>query len=63
MRNEDIIDALEIAAGSRIPSGSDIRRRRTVSGGDVSITRRTILLFLENLDPEMTVAELREHLE
>lgn len=63
MLREDIAEALEIAAGTRIPSGSDMRSRRTASGGDVSITRKTILLFLENLDPEMTVAELRDSLE
>nr|CAD6410850.1 hypothetical protein REQ54_00800 [Rhizobium sp. Q54]CAD6412767.1 hypothetical protein REQ54_01060 [Rhizobium sp. Q54] len=58
----DVEEALELAAGGRLPTGG-FSPRRTVNRGDVAVTRKTILLFLENLDPEMTVAELREHLD
>jgi hypothetical protein len=57
----EILEALEVASGSRIESRSGARQ--TVNKHDVSITRKTILLFLESLDPEMTVSELRHHLD
>ncbi|MBZ7921654.1 hypothetical protein LAC81_07650 [Ensifer adhaerens] len=60
--NEDIEEALELAAGLRIPCGLD-DGRRTASRRDVTVTRKTILLFLESLDAELTVAELRERLD
>ncbi len=68
MRSDDfseaIEEALDLAAGSRIRSGGGyIGDRRTASRYDVSITRKTILLFLESLDADMTVAELREYLD
>lgn len=59
----EVEEALELAAGGRLPTGGFVADRRTVNRGDVAVTRKTILLFLENLDPEMTVAELREHLD
>lgn len=59
--DSDIRDALEVAAGTRLRSG--INKRTTPSEGDVRITARVILLFLENLDDELTVSELRRALE
>ncbi|KQV27566.1 hypothetical protein ASC97_04080 [Rhizobium sp. Root1203] len=59
----EIEEALALAAGGRIPTGGFIAERRTVSRGDVAVTRKTLLLFLENLDPDLTVAELRECLD
>lgn len=62
--NEAIEDALDLAAGSRLRTlGGSIDDRRTASRSDVAITRKTILLFLESLDADMTVAELREYLD
>lgn len=61
MRSEEITDALEVAAGLRLKS--EAFSRQSAGRYDLAVTRRTILLFLENLDPEMTVAELRDHLE
>jgi len=63
MLEEQVSDALDLASGSRIRTGGFIGHRTTVSKGDVAITRKTILLFLEHLDPETTVAELRECLD
>lgn len=59
---DEISDALELVAGTRLRSGC-IGDRRTASVHDVSVMRKTILLFLESLDPELTVAELREYLD
>jgi hypothetical protein len=59
--DSDIRDALEIAAGTRLRSG--ISERTTPSDGDMRITARVILLFLENLDDELSVSELRRALE
>lgn len=59
----EVQEALELAAGGRIPTGGYNDDRRTANRRDITITRRTILLFLESLSPEMTVAELREHLD
>ena len=58
---DDLESALELAAGLRLKS--DSRSRQTVGRYDTAITRKTILLFLESLDPELTVAELREQLD
>lgn len=57
----DVQDALELAAGTRIRSGMD--RPQSASAGDVAVTRKQILLFLESLEPDMTVGEIREELE
>lgn len=57
----DLDDALELAAGMRLRSGLDARK--TVSEGDIAVTRKQILLFLENLDADLTVGEIREYLE
>lgn len=57
----EIYEALELAAGIRLKSG--ITERTTVSPYDTAATRRAILLFLESLDSELTVAELREELD
>lgn len=59
----EIEEALELAAGSRLKTGGFIDRRANVNRHDTEITRKTILLFLESLDPELTVSELREHLD
>ena len=68
MRSDDfseaIEDALDLAAGSRLrTSGGYLDDRRTANRHDVAITRKIILLFLESLDADMTVAELREYLD
>jgi hypothetical protein len=57
----EILEAFEVVSGSRIESRCGARQ--TVNKHDVSITRKTILLFLESLDPKMTVAELRHRRE
>ncbi len=57
----EIYEALELAAGIRLKSG--IMARQTVSEHDTAATRKIILLFLESLDAELTVAELREGLD
>jgi hypothetical protein len=57
----DIAEALDLAAGSRI--SHDILKQRTASPNDVAVTRKTILLFLGELDPSLTVGELREVLD
>ncbi|KAA0686022.1 hypothetical protein DTW90_34620 [Neorhizobium sp. P12A] len=60
----DVHEALELASGSRLKiGGAGLNGRTTVNHHEISITRKTILLFLESLDPEMTVAELRDHLD
>ena len=59
--DEEIEDALDLAAGMRLKSG--ISERQTASRHDVSVTRKMILLFLESLDTDLTVGELRERLE
>lgn len=57
----DVEEALEVAAGLRLKSESF--SRQTPGHHDVAVTRKTILLFLESLDAELTVGELREHLD
>lgn len=57
----EIEEALELAAGMRLRSGIDAAR--TVSKSDLAATRKQILLFLESLDADLTVGEIREHLE
>lgn len=61
--DEEIGEALELAAGLKIEVGCSIDRRRTAGPYATASTRRAILLFLECLDPELTVAELRECLD
>jgi hypothetical protein len=58
---EEVESALELAAGMRLRSGIDAAR--TASKGDIAVTRKQILLFLESLDADLTVGEIREHLE
>lgn len=58
----DIAEALlDLAAGSRL--SHDILKHRTASQHDVSLNRKTILLFLGELDPALTVGEIREALD
>ncbi|ANM12060.1 hypothetical protein [Rhizobium sp. N324] len=57
----DVEEALEVAAGLRLKS--EAFSRQTPGRHDVAVTRKTILLFLESLDAELTVGELREHLD
>lgn len=57
---DDIRDALEAAASPRIKS--QMGSPQTPSEHDVRSVRHTISLFLESLDPELTVSELRHHL-
>lgn len=57
---DEIQNALEAAASPRLKSG--IGEPTTPTAHDVGAVRRTIALFLESLDPELTVSELRHHL-
>lgn len=57
----EIEDALDLVAGTRLRSG--VSDRQTASAHDVAVMRKIILLFLESLDAELTVGELRERLE
>lgn len=50
-----------MAAGLRLKS--DSFSRQTAGRHDVAVTRKTIVLFLESLDPELTVGELLEYLD
>ena len=59
MENE-IAEALEVAAGARLKS--QYGEPTTPTQHDVSATRRVVSLFLESLDPDLTVSELRHHL-
>lgn len=60
--DDEIQEALEAAAGPRMKTGWDMDAPRTATDADVRAVRRTISLFLESLDPELTVSELRHHL-
>lgn len=60
---EDVQEALELAAGSRKKVGMFSDHHATPSRSDVAVTRKTILLFLESIDPMMTVGDLRYHLD
>lgn len=60
---QEIDEALELAAGRRLSNTLGIGQRASVNRGDVESTRRLLLLFLESLDADITVAELREHLD
>lgn len=60
---QEIQDALELAAGRRLNRSGMIGERQTVNQGDVKSTRTLLLLFLESIDPELTVGELREYLD
>ena len=58
---DEIQDALEVAAGTRLKAGG-LGDPRTPTPHDVAATRRVVSLFLESLDPDLTVSELRLHL-
>ena len=57
---DEIQEALEAAASPRIKS--EMGSPQTPTAADVRTVRRTVSLFLESLDPELTVSELRHHL-
>jgi len=59
---DEIQEALEAAAGPRLKTGWDMDAPRTATEADVRAVRRTVALFLESLDPDLTVSELRRHL-
>lgn len=54
---QEVNDALELIAKPRNSS------RTTANRGDIELARKTLLLFLENIDVDMTVGDLREHLD
>lgn len=58
--DEQIDGALELAAGSRLKGGYG--QRQTPTQQDVAHVRRAVSLFLECLDPELTVSELLAHM-
>jgi len=60
---QEIQDALELAAGRRLNRSGMIGERQAVNRGDVESTRKLLLLFLESLDVDLTVGELREYLD
>jgi len=57
---DEILEALEVAAGTRLKQERGNPTTPTLH--DLAATRRVIGLFLESLDPELTVSELRHHL-
>ncbi|WP_144340202.1 hypothetical protein [Sinorhizobium sp. BJ1] len=61
MAENTLAEALEVAAGSELSYGSF--ERRTVSDGHVARVRRLIVRFLENVDDDLTVVDLREGLD
>lgn len=58
---EDVQDALDLAAGMRIRG--DVGAHQTASRRDNAVTKKQVMLFLESLDADMTIGELREELE
>ncbi|GCA49278.1 hypothetical protein KGO5_01721 [Sinorhizobium sp. KGO-5] len=56
-----LVEALEVAAGSELSCGSF--ERRTASDAQVARVRRLIVRFLENVDDDLTVLDLREGLD
>lgn len=59
--DDEIQEALELAAGIRLKTGS-FGDPRAPTPHDVAATRRVVSLFLEGLDADLTVSELRHHL-
>lgn len=57
----DLLEALEVAAGSELKSGAF--ERQTVNDAQVQRVRRLVVRFLENVDDDLTVLELREGLD
>jgi hypothetical protein len=57
----ELMEALEVAAGSELKSGAF--ERRTVSNAHVDRVRRLVMRFLENIDDDLTVRDIREGLE
>lgn len=61
---EDVEAALDLAAGTRMRTSAGYHNERaTANEHDRAVMRKIILLFLENLDADMTVSELREYLD
>lgn len=60
----DVEAALDLAAGTRMRTSAGYHNERTTANEhDRAVMRKTLLLFLENLDADMTVSELREYLD
>ncbi|RVK75447.1 hypothetical protein CN154_15195 [Sinorhizobium meliloti] len=61
MAENALVEALEVAAGSELSYGSF--ERRTVSDAHLARVRRLIVRFLENVDDDLSVIDLREGLD
>jgi len=59
----EVMDAVEVAAGSGDGAIMESGAHRCVSAGRIAATRNTILRFLQNVPEEMTALELREAIE
>lgn len=57
---DEIQEALELAAGSRLKA--EYGAATTPTAHDLAHVRRVVNLFLESLDDDLTVSELRQHL-
>lgn len=55
---QEIQEALELAAGQRIGGGKAVFERQNASKNDIAITKRQIMLFLEAVPGELSVAEV-----
>lgn len=59
---EEIIEALESSVPVRGGKGG-IGGRRTSTDGDIAVWRKSILRFINELDEDITVVEIRRVLE
>ena len=59
---DQVKEALEISAGYRL-AGGGISEKQNASARAITVARRVIVRFLENLDEDTTVVEIREALE
>ncbi len=62
MFDDEIVDALESSARVRGDHGG-IGERRTASAADLNLWRRSLLRFLNEIDEDATVGDLRRVLE
>ncbi|MCP4564040.1 MAG: hypothetical protein GY873_30230 [Bosea sp.] len=63
MITAEVMDAVEVAAGSGDGTIMESGAHRSVSPSRIAATRNTILRFLENVPEEMTALEMREAIE
>jgi hypothetical protein len=58
-----VVDYAEVNEALELATGKRRGEHQAADARDIEITRRHLLLFLEDLDPAMTVCELREQLD